>query len=220
MRRVAGFVAIWILSIGVPLAAAAPRDQTTAAVSVFTQSQALETANDLAGARRAIVDAFGVLPDDYDACMRLGWLSLRQHDSASAIRLYRHARSLPDAREGAGEGLVTALTSGGFDALKSGDHATARRDWEEAIAIDRNAADARRGLVLIGASHAAGVETWVGQLGGKSDSAAKLFYLHVPVRVSNNVKLRIAFRQIGGASPAATATVMPFLAASARCTRA
>jgi hypothetical protein len=204
--RCALFAGLIIIGSAPRLGAAAQAQDRLA--DAWTQSTTLEAAGDVRKARAVMVEAFGALPDRYDACMRIAALSVRLHEAASAVTVYRHARQLPGAGEGAAEGLVSALTTAGYDALDRGDLGAARREWQEAIAIDPAAVDARRGLDLVGPSRGGAVEAWAGRLSAPGASA-EVVYVNVPFRLNDQVSVRGAYRQVGGAT-AGKAGVTPF----------
>ncbi len=167
----------------------------------WSTSIALEQAGDLTQARSVMVASYGPRPTFYDPCVRLAWLNLLLRDAGEAIALYRRARQLEGALPEAGTGLASALTLAGYQALDRGDLSTARRSWEEALALNSSAGDARHGLGLVGASSGITPEVWAAQIAASdSSSTAKVLYIQVPVRLSGSLAVRGAYRRVGSAT--------------------
>ena len=179
----------------------------TRQMSPWESSLAREAANDLPGARAALVNVYGPQPAIYAICVRLAWLSLRMGRYAESIDLYVRARALPGALAESTQGLVLALTAEGYRQLDRGNYPMARRDWRDAADLDPDAADARRGLAIVGASHGAAPDVWLGTFSATQNaSSASVFYVGVPYRVDDQLSVRGAYRHIGPAKAAAGTT--------------
>ena len=128
----------WCFAFVVVVAFAGPRPVGAQGktVGAWDQSIALEAKNDLKGAERVLLDAYGATPQSYDVSLRLAWLSLRMREPNVAIERYRRARGMKDATPEATQGLASALTMGGFVAIDRGDMAAARGAFGEAVTLD------------------------------------------------------------------------------------
>ena len=174
-----------------------PAGQQQRAATAWDQSLAFEAGNDVRRAREVLVQAYGPRPDIYSVCVRLAWLSLRLREGDQAVGLYRHARELPGALPEATQGLRSALTMAGYDALDRGDLRGARRAWTEALTIDANDADARRGLDLLGPASGVAPELWIGALSATADTAmVRVLYVAVPYRITDALSVRGAYRRV------------------------
>ena len=199
-----------MMSLNVALRAGAqvsapPTAQATSA-NAWQMSLALEGANEIRQARVVLVEAWGERPAFYDVCIRLAWLALRLGESRESVDLYRRARELPGALPEVNTGLTWALTAFGYQQLERGNVPAARRAFAEALTLSPHDPDAAHAVDLVGASHSVAGEAWVGHLTASADSsAAQLLYLHLPIRLNDNVSIRAAYRHVGSPTAAAGA---------------
>jgi hypothetical protein len=177
---------------------AAPSASVERLNAAWESSLALERTHEIAKARTVLLEAFGPTPATFYPCLRLAWLNLLLKDAAASTSLYRRAATLPGATAEARQGLVLALTQTGYQALARGNNGAARRAWEEALALDPSAADARYGLDLVGRTNGATPELWVARMGATTGSSSgDIVYAQVPVRITSGINLRGAYRHIG-----------------------
>ncbi len=177
--------------------AAAQGEAPPAQSQAWTTSIAAEAAGDLPKARQIMVAAYGEHPESYQPCVRLAWLSLQLNRGREATELYRRARQLPGALPEATQGLVLALVRAGYEELDRGDVPDARRNWQEALRLSADQADAKAGLDLVGPSTGIAPEVWAGRLTSSSNtSTAGVTYVQVPVRLNDHISVRGIVRNI------------------------
>ncbi len=205
-------LAVLALSAGSTTAGQSAGQAPDVRAGAWDSSVTFEHAGQFRRARQVLLDAYGPRPDSYEVNLRIAWLSLRMGDPDAAIGWYRRAMQMEGAGPEAARGLSSALTLAGYVALGRGDQRSARRRWAEALAIDSGDVDARRGLDIVGPSSSVAFEGWIAAIGASpSSSSAQVVYLLVPVRVSEGLQIRAAYRHIGPGAVAATAT--PFFLA-------
>ncbi len=174
----------------------------------WVQSLAREAQGDINGARKLMLDTYGARPAVYDPCVRLAWLNFLLKDGAEAAILYRRARDLPGSLPEATVGLGLALTMRGYAELARGSFGDARASWQEALSIDAANADALQGNRLIGGTSGIVPEAWAAAISAtKASSAAQVYYVQLPVRLSAHLGARVAFRRVASPSPLDTSGV-------------
>ena len=180
-----------------PAASATPT-AARAPATPWDSSVALEGRNAFAPARQVLINAYGEQSDFYDVSIRVAWLTLRLREGREAVAHYRRARAMPAGGAEATEGLAMALTLDGYQQLDRGDLPSARRDFDEALALGESSGDARAGLGLTGPLTGYSADLWLAQLSASPGaSVAQAIYLAVPVRINPSLSVRGAFRHVG-----------------------
>ena len=84
--------------------------------------------------------------------------------------------------------------------------------FAEAHTVDRTVTSARDGTVLVGASLQLAPELWTGTINAeRNTSSAKIFYAHIPVQITPDWGVRVAYRSVN--SPASSAGTTGFFGA-------
>ena len=204
-----GRVVRWLAVVAVVVCAAPVGAQSASGLSPWENSVLLESQGRRTEARDVMRAAFGKRPALYDPCVRLAWLSLQLADYPEAIALYRRARELAGALPEASTGLAYALVGEGYAAVSRGALADARRAFAEAHTVDRTVTSARDGIVLVGASLQMAPEVWTGTINAERNaSSAKIFYAHMPVQITPDWGVRVAYRSVN--SPGSTVSTTSF----------
>jgi hypothetical protein len=162
----------------------------------WDRSVELERDGQVAEARVLLEQAYGAQPSGYEVTVRLAWLSLRLDDAERAVPLYRRARTLEGAGPEATEGLASALTLRGYQALSRGERSEARASFSDALALRPGDEDATRGLDLAREQRLA-PGLWVGYLGerlGDFDASGWIAFARIPYRATDHLALLGAYR--------------------------
>lgn len=195
-RTLALCVAVWGASMG---AAYAQDDPYALRAGAWDRSVELERRGDPAGALAVLMKAWGPDSDSYEVTMRLAYLENRLGHRDASIALYRKARAMPPAGPDAAAGLSAALTVEGYSRLDDGDRGGARERFEEAVATNPQASDARQGLGILGPASRVDPEVWGAYLNQtvKPDQfTGWAVFAHVPWWVNDSVRLRLAGRYL------------------------
>jgi hypothetical protein len=157
---------------------------------------ALERSGKIPEARELMLRAWGDRSESYEVTVRLAWLCLREGEAEQAIRFYQRARSLAGAGPEATEGLVSAWLLLGDQRLERGDVPGARAAWRRALEVDPRSEAARRALATI-PSRRIDPELWGAYLTervGAFRAAGWAVFAHVPVKLSDDWRMRAAYR--------------------------
>lgn len=179
--------------------AVAQEDPYALRAGAWDRSLELERAGEVAAARDLLMRAWGPDSDSYEVMVRLAYLENKLGHTGTSLSLYRRAKSMPGADRDASNGLAWALTDEGYSRLNSGDRGGARDSFEEAIALDSSATQAREGLELLGPESRVDPEIWAAYVNQSVEPdrfQGWALFAHVPWRLSDHVKLRLAGRYI------------------------
>lgn len=149
-------------------------------------------------ARSLLTHAWGPQPSSYEVALRLGWLSLALGEGDQAAAAYDRARWLPGADYEAVLGLSSGLTMAGYDDYETGDAAGARESWRNALHLNPEAEDARRGLVLA-REQRFDPELWLAFVSSSAPDQSLVggsALIHLPLQLKDWVVLRAAYRHL------------------------
>ncbi len=199
-------------SIGWASVAASQEDPNALRAGAWDRSVELERGGDVKGARDLLMRAWGPDSDSYEVTVRLAYLENKLGNTEASIALYRKARSMPGADRDASGGLALALTAQGYGRLNDGDRAGARSSFEEASSVDASATGVREGLAILGPESRVDPELWVAYLNqtvAPDRFQGWALFVHIPWRLDDHVKLRLAGRYVETYGDAFTAATVP-----------
>lgn len=167
----------------------------------WDRSVAFEIDGNLAAAEKVIYQGWGSHPQNYWVLLRLAYLALLQQRPENACHRYQILRTMPESVDDPDvlRGHASALAATGWLRAKNGKTVEARSLFRKAISLDPTNPSASLGLQNVQPVPILVPELWSGITThslGLSHYQGTTAYAHLPIRITDFLILRGAFRYV------------------------